>query len=85
MNKPWALGFLMDIFGALLMLRALSLAPVSSKIVLPFERCLVLITLDPPDCLLFGTCFVRCLLFSQFRDVDLPFFLSFRIFISRKL
>ncbi|KAL0888080.1 hypothetical protein Bca101_012063 [Brassica carinata] len=26
-NKPWALGFLMDIFGALLMLRALSLAP----------------------------------------------------------
>jgi|APAra0007618328_1042625.scaffolds.fasta_scaffold04758_1 hypothetical protein len=28
-NKPWALGFLMDIVGALLMLRALSLAPVS--------------------------------------------------------
>ncbi|KAK3023188.1 hypothetical protein RJ639_044175 [Escallonia herrerae] len=26
-NKPWVIGFLMDIFGALLMLRALSLAP----------------------------------------------------------
>ncbi|XP_019196834.1 PREDICTED: probable magnesium transporter NIPA9 [Ipomoea nil] len=28
-NKVWVIGFLMDIFGALLMLRALSLAPVS--------------------------------------------------------
>lgn len=30
LNKAWLIGFLMDIFGALLMLRALSLAPVSS-------------------------------------------------------
>jgi hypothetical protein len=29
LNKTWLIGFLMDIFGALLMLRALSLAPVS--------------------------------------------------------
>lgn len=29
LNKAWLIGFLMDIFGALLMLRALSLAPVS--------------------------------------------------------
>ena len=28
-NKTWLIGFLMDIIGALLMLRALSLAPVS--------------------------------------------------------
>lgn len=28
-NKAWVIGFLMDIFGALLMLRALSQAPVS--------------------------------------------------------
>lgn len=30
LNKTWLIGFLMDIFGALLMLRALSLAPVSA-------------------------------------------------------
>ena len=30
LNKTWVIGFLMDIFGALLMLRALSLAPVSA-------------------------------------------------------
>ncbi|XP_014501204.1 probable magnesium transporter NIPA9 [Vigna radiata var. radiata] len=29
LNKTWLVGFLMDIFGALLMLRALALAPVS--------------------------------------------------------
>ncbi|CAJ1973545.1 unnamed protein product [Sphenostylis stenocarpa] len=29
LNKTWVIGFLMDIFGALLMLRALALAPVS--------------------------------------------------------
>jgi len=28
-NRTWVIGFLVDIFGALLMLRALSLAPVS--------------------------------------------------------
>ncbi|KAG2323349.1 hypothetical protein Bca52824_016562 [Brassica carinata] len=37
LNKPWALGFLMDIFGALLMLRALSLAHVS--VVQPVSGC----------------------------------------------
>ena len=31
-NKAWIIGFLMDICGALLMLRALSLAPVSEFI-----------------------------------------------------
>jgi len=30
LNKTWVVGFLIDIFGALLMLRALSLAPVSA-------------------------------------------------------
>ncbi|KAK9099389.1 hypothetical protein Syun_026434 [Stephania yunnanensis] len=36
-NKAWIAGFLMDIFGALLMLRALSLAPVS--IIQPISGC----------------------------------------------
>ncbi|XP_024030035.1 probable magnesium transporter NIPA9 [Morus notabilis] len=36
-NKAWLLGFLMDIFGALLMLRALSLAPVS--VIQPVSGC----------------------------------------------
>lgn len=30
-NRTWVIGFLVDIFGALLMLRALSLAPVSGE------------------------------------------------------
>lgn len=37
LNKIWLIGFLMDIFGALLMLRALSLAPVS--IIQPVSGC----------------------------------------------
>ncbi|KAG6591472.1 probable magnesium transporter NIPA9 [Cucurbita pepo subsp. pepo] len=36
-NKTWIIGFLMDIFGAVLMLRALSLAPVS--IIQPVSGC----------------------------------------------
>nr|GMD42768.1 probable magnesium transporter NIPA9 [Ipomoea batatas]GMD45912.1 probable magnesium transporter NIPA9 [Ipomoea batatas] len=36
-NKVWVIGFLMDIFGALLMLRALSLAPVS--VIQPVSGC----------------------------------------------
>lgn len=36
-NKTWFLGFLMDIFGAILMLRALSLAPVS--VIQPVSGC----------------------------------------------
>ncbi|XP_040997363.1 probable magnesium transporter NIPA9 isoform X4 [Juglans microcarpa x Juglans regia] len=36
-NKTWAVGFLMDIFGALLMLRALSQAPVS--VIQPVSGC----------------------------------------------
>ncbi|XP_038896971.1 probable magnesium transporter NIPA9 [Benincasa hispida] len=36
-NKTWIIGFLMDIFGAILMLRALSLAPVS--IIQPVSGC----------------------------------------------
>ncbi|PON96001.1 Magnesium transporter NIPA [Trema orientale] len=36
-NKAWLIGFLMDIFGALLMLRALSLAPVS--VIQPVSGC----------------------------------------------
>ncbi|KAI3910099.1 hypothetical protein MKW98_014484 [Papaver atlanticum] len=36
-NKAWIIGFLMDIFGALLMLRALSLAPVS--VIQPVSGC----------------------------------------------
>ncbi|XP_004498870.1 probable magnesium transporter NIPA9 [Cicer arietinum] len=37
LNKTWLIGFLMDIFGALLMLRALSLAPVS--VIQPVSGC----------------------------------------------
>ncbi|KAM1234518.1 hypothetical protein ACFX2J_004085 [Malus domestica] len=37
LNKAWLIGFLMDIFGALLMLRALSLAPVS--VIQPVSGC----------------------------------------------
>ncbi|XP_015884362.1 probable magnesium transporter NIPA9 isoform X1 [Ziziphus jujuba] len=36
-NKAWVIGFLMDILGALLMLRALSLAPVS--VIQPVSGC----------------------------------------------
>ncbi|KAL9267840.1 putative magnesium transporter NIPA9 [Drosera capensis] len=36
-NKPWIMGFLMDISGAILMLRAISLAPVS--IIQPVSGC----------------------------------------------
>ncbi|KAL8167869.1 hypothetical protein V2J09_009368, partial [Rumex salicifolius] len=36
-NRIWFLGFLMDIFGAILMLRALSLAPVS--VIQPVSGC----------------------------------------------
>ncbi|XP_054799044.1 probable magnesium transporter NIPA9 isoform X1 [Prosopis cineraria] len=36
-NKTWVIGFLMDIFGAILMLRALSLAPVS--VIQPVSGC----------------------------------------------
>ncbi|KAF7830453.1 putative magnesium transporter NIPA9 isoform X1 [Senna tora] len=36
-NKTWLIGFLMDIFGAILMLRALSLAPVS--VIQPVSGC----------------------------------------------
>lgn len=36
-NKIWVMGFLMDIFGAMLMLRALSLAPVS--VIQPVSGC----------------------------------------------
>ncbi|KAG6674324.1 hypothetical protein I3842_15G036100 [Carya illinoinensis] len=36
-NKTWAVGFLMDIFGAMLMLRALSQAPVS--VIQPVSGC----------------------------------------------
>ncbi|XP_010262042.1 PREDICTED: probable magnesium transporter NIPA9 [Nelumbo nucifera] len=36
-NKTWIIGFLMDIFGALLMLRALSQAPVS--VIQPVSGC----------------------------------------------
>lgn len=36
-NKQWLIGFLMDIFGALLMLRALSQAPVS--VIQPVSGC----------------------------------------------
>ncbi|KAK6927263.1 hypothetical protein RJ641_005854 [Dillenia turbinata] len=36
-NKAWTIGFLMDIFGALLMLRAISLAPVS--VIQPVSGC----------------------------------------------
>lgn len=35
MNRTWAIGFLMDIGGAILMLRALSLAPVSELVQIP--------------------------------------------------
>ncbi|XP_027330785.1 probable magnesium transporter NIPA9 isoform X1 [Abrus precatorius] len=37
LNKTWVIGFLMDMFGALLMLRALSLAPVS--VIQPVSGC----------------------------------------------
>ncbi|WVY91099.1 hypothetical protein V8G54_036613 [Vigna mungo] len=36
-NRTWVIGFLVDIFGALLMLRALSLAPVS--VIQPVSGC----------------------------------------------
>ncbi|KAJ0030890.1 hypothetical protein Pint_13764 [Pistacia integerrima] len=36
-NKAWVIGFLMDIFGAMLMLRALSQAPVS--VIQPVSGC----------------------------------------------
>ncbi|KAL6985547.1 hypothetical protein U1Q18_018923 [Sarracenia purpurea var. burkii] len=37
LNKAWAIGFLMDIFGAILMLQALSQAPVS--VIQPVSGC----------------------------------------------
>ncbi|KAL5144727.1 putative magnesium transporter NIPA9 [Glycine soja] len=37
LNKTWLIGFVMDIFGALLMLRALALAPVS--VIQPVSGC----------------------------------------------
>jgi hypothetical protein len=43
-NVAWIIGFLMDIIGALLMLKALSLAPVSEFIYVPdFFRLVCLI------------------------------------------
>lgn len=80
LNKPWIMGFLMDIFGALLMLRALSLAPVST---LHCDICIKL-----PDCITFSGFgiffFSRYLLSNQFLAVDLLYFLYFPTFIWRK-